>query len=72
MSRFLVAALLVSQLVTAGQVAVDGIPVPIDEDIAALVSPEVGLDFVQAFFKSLAVIVVTELGDKTFFIAAVS
>lgn len=28
-------------------------------------------DFVEAFFKSVAMIVVTELGDKTFFIAAV-
>jgi hypothetical protein len=50
-------------------------PIPInDEDDGAPVPPgaEVGLDFFQAFVKSLAVIIVTELGDKTFFIAAVS
>ena len=31
-----------------------------------------GLGFVPAFVKSIMMIIVTELGDKTFFIAAVS
>jgi len=52
----------------------EGVPIPVDEDLAPPLpldaAPE-GLDFFQAFFKSVAVIVVTELGDKTFFIAAV-
>jgi len=47
----------------------EGVRVPVTDDVAPL--PEVGLDFVQALIKSMAVIVVTELGDKTFFIAAV-
>jgi putative Ca2+/H+ antiporter (TMEM165/GDT1 family) len=50
----------------------NGVAVPIDEDISPPLPPtDVGLDFIQAFLKSIAVIVVTELGDKTFFIAAV-
>lgn len=50
----------------------EGVRIPVDEDLAPPLPPtEAGLDFIQAFFKSVAVIVVTELGDKTFFIAAV-
>jgi len=51
----------------------EGVRIAVDEDISPPLPPgnEVGLDFLQAFFKSVAVIVVTELGDKTFFIAAV-
>jgi hypothetical protein len=51
----------------------EGVPVPVvDEEFTPpLPPPEVGLGFIEAFVKSIAVIVVTELGDKTFFIAAV-
>lgn len=37
----------------------------------ALVSNFQEFGFLQAFLKSIAMILVTELGDKTFFIAAV-
>ena len=49
----------------------EGVAIPVDEDITGAPPAEIGLDFVQAFLKSIAMIVVTELGDKTFFIAAV-
>jgi len=41
------------------------------EDVLEHIPEVVGLGFVPAFVKSLAMIIVTELGDKTFFIAAV-
>ncbi len=54
--------------------ALQGIVIPLLPDVASITSAEVlsgSNSFVSATLNSLVMILVTEIGDKTFFIAAV-
>lgn len=43
----------------------------IDETVTTLEPPKTSLGFIHAFIASFSVIIVSEIGDKTFFIAAI-
>lgn len=44
---------------------------PVHDDISSTIDQYLGFGFWHGFFVSLAVIIVSEIGDKTFFIAAI-
>jgi len=46
-------------------------PVAVHDDISSAIDQYMGIGFWHGFFVSLAVIIVSEIGDKTFFIAAI-
>lgn len=49
----------------------DEVVAPVHDDISSAIDQYLGFGFWHGFFVSLAVIIVSEIGDKTFFIAAI-